>query len=80
MIQNPCYHTLSVTHNSFTDYPTNISARTLSPNHNESFGRALISKVSLDFESILSHAILFLKRTFQPSLIRKKRKHGFLAR
>jgi large subunit ribosomal protein L34 len=24
--------------------------------------------------------ILFLKRTFQPSLIRRKRKHGFLAR
>jgi len=38
------------------------------------------SILSLDLQSILSKAILLLKRTFQPSLIRKKRKHGFLAR
>jgi large subunit ribosomal protein L34 len=30
--------------------------------------------------SLLSNAVLLIKRTFQPSLIRKKRKHGFLAR
>jgi len=29
---------------------------------------------------ILSRGIMLVKRTFQPSLIRRKRKHGFLAR
>mmetsp|Transcript_9832 Transcript_9832/g.21885 ORF Transcript_9832/g.21885 Transcript_9832/m.21885 type:complete len:122 (+) Transcript_9832:165-530(+) len=28
----------------------------------------------------LNEAIVFLKRTFQPSLLRRKRKHGYLAR
>lgn len=35
--------------------------------------------VSTLWQNIQS-GILFLKRTFQPSLLRRKRKHGFLAR
>ena len=48
--------------------------------HPGHFTFPFIPKLSLDIESAVSNAILFLKRTFQPSLIRKKRKHGFLAR
>lgn len=33
-----------------------------------------------ELKLMLSEAILFIKRTFQPSLIRRKRKHGFLKR
>jgi large subunit ribosomal protein L34 len=46
-------------------------------------GRSLlgvVSSVTMSLESLLGEAILLLKRTFQPSLIRMKRKHGFLAR
>ena len=32
------------------------------------------------FTELVNEAIWFLKRTFQPSLIRRKRKHGFLSR
>jgi large subunit ribosomal protein L34 len=35
--------------------------------------------ISNSLDSLLN-GILFLKRTFQPSLLRRKRKHGFLAR
>mmetsp|Transcript_19809 Transcript_19809/g.28487 ORF Transcript_19809/g.28487 Transcript_19809/m.28487 type:complete len:114 (+) Transcript_19809:125-466(+) len=38
------------------------------------------SKISGALVSFISESILFLKRTFQPSLIRRKRKHGFLTR
>ena len=34
----------------------------------------------INVDSALSSAIWYLKRTFQPSLVRMKRKHGFLAR
>lgn len=33
-----------------------------------------------DYVESLFGGILFVKRTFQPSLLRRKRKHGFLAR
>ena len=40
----------------------------------------LSNSISLSLNEIINNGILFLKRTFQPSLIRRKRKHGFLAR
>ena len=36
--------------------------------------------LSPNIEDILKENVLNIKRTFQPSLIRMKRKHGFLAR
>jgi len=36
--------------------------------------------MSLLLDSIFSEGLLFLKRTFQPSIIRKRRKTGFLTR
>lgn len=33
-----------------------------------------------NLQELLNESIVYLKRTFQPSLIRRKRKHGFLAR
>lgn len=39
-----------------------------------------VKKMIADLLSPFADGLLFLKRTFQPSLIRMKRKHGFLAR
>ncbi len=39
-----------------------------------------ISSIASSILSELSAAIWLLKRTFQPSLLRRKRKHGFLSR
>jgi len=46
------------------------------------FFRTLTSlkSIFLDVSSVTEEAILLIKRTFQPSLIRMKRKHGYLAR
>jgi large subunit ribosomal protein L34 len=39
-----------------------------------------VSKTSQVLQNILELSLIFIKRTFQPSLLRRKRKHGFLAR
>ncbi len=40
----------------------------------------LLNRVGVVLESLLSEVMWNIKRTFQPSLIRRKRKHGFLKR
>jgi large subunit ribosomal protein L34 len=39
-----------------------------------------VSLISRGLSALLELSILLIKRTFQPSLIKRKRKHGFLAR
>lgn len=42
--------------------------------------RQAIGRISAGIEKLLNISILFIKRTWQPKLIKRKRKHGFLAR
>jgi large subunit ribosomal protein L34 len=40
----------------------------------------VLNRVGVALESLLGEVVWNIKRTFQPSLIRRKRKHGFLKR
>ena len=43
-------------------------------------GQGGVKAILVEVNELVASAILFIKRTFQPSLLRRKRKHGFLAR
>lgn len=45
-----------------------------------SSANSVFENLSATLQDLLGESIVYLKRTFQPSLIRRKRKHGFLAR
>jgi large subunit ribosomal protein L34 len=67
-----------VTRNSSTTMMPSTSALTLH-NHLELLLKD-VDKLTSSVEEMIAEGIMLIKRTFQPSLIRRKRKHGFLAR
>ena len=56
---------------------TSTSTSTYSSMNNNN---SIFENLSSSLQELLGENIVYLKRTFQPSLIRRKRKHGFLAR
>jgi len=60
--------------------PSEISAPEVTTSGRAFSPTAALQAVVETAESLLEGAIWFITRTFQPSLIRRKRKHGFLAR
>ena len=71
-------------------YPNSIVATPISSNTALSYSNNMhmhmntntniISTITSTISNQLQDALWFLKRTFQPSVIRKRRKHGFLER
>jgi large subunit ribosomal protein L34 len=57
----------------------NTNMQEISPRFLKNSSKVL-NRVGLMLENLLGEVIWNVKRTFQPSLIRRKRKHGFLAR
>ena len=47
---------------------------------NHQIGQRSVRTIFEDLSELVGTGILFVKRTFQPSILRRKRKHGFLAR
>lgn len=47
---------------------------------NQQIGQRSVRVIFEELSELVSSGILFIKRTFQPSILRRKRKHGFLAR
>ncbi len=51
-----------------------------SANKIENISQVAKNSLSKGLQLLLDFSILLVKRTYQPSLLRRKRKHGFLAR
>jgi large subunit ribosomal protein L34 len=47
---------------------------------NHQIGQRSVRAIFEHLNELVGSGILFIKRTFQPSILRRKRKHGFLAR
>ncbi len=86
LVVNPNFHQPLPGHNllsQLTGYVNNILGvsryDTLDHQVSPSASSSTSTSGSL-LRDLIEESIMYIKRTFQPSLIRRKRKHGFLAR